>query len=96
MAVLTGDSLTGALASLHSDWKPVQVDGCDALQRQWGFKDFSSAFALATRIALLSEANDHHPLIEVAWGSLSVSWWTHSEGGVTQADIAMAAKCDKF
>jgi len=31
------------------------------------FKTFNAAFGLATRIALLAEAQGHHPELEVGW-----------------------------
>jgi pterin-4a-carbinolamine dehydratase len=55
-----------------------------------------AAFGLATRIALLAEAQGHHPELEVGWGRLVVRLTTHSVGGLSRNDIIMAARIDRL
>jgi 4a-hydroxytetrahydrobiopterin dehydratase len=81
--------LAGAVAR---EW---QVDGVE-IRREYTFKTFNAAFGLATRIALLAEAQNHHPQLEVAWGRLVVRLTTHSIGGLKRNDFIMAARVDRL
>ncbi len=56
--------------------------------------DFAAAMALATRVALLAEAEGHHPELTVAWGRLGVDLTTHVVHGLSRNDFIMAAKID--
>jgi 4a-hydroxytetrahydrobiopterin dehydratase len=87
----TGDAqlLAGAIAR---EW--IVDDG--EIHREFAFKTFNAAFGLATRIALLAEAQNHHPELEVAWGRLAVRLTTHSVGGLSRNDFIMAARIDRL
>ena len=71
------------------------VDG-DEIRREFTFKTFNTAFGLATRIALLAEAQNHHPELEIAWGRLVVHLTTHSVGGLSRNNFIMAARIDRL
>ena len=79
--------LAGAIAH---EWHVGDVE----IRREFSFKTFSAAFGLATRIALLAEAQGHHPELEVGWGRLVVRLTTHSVGGLSRNDFIMAARID--
>ena len=64
--------------------------GRDAIARKFEFKDFNSAFAFMTRVALLAEKMDHHPEWSNVYNRIEVVLTTHDAGGVTAKDIAMA------
>jgi 4a-hydroxytetrahydrobiopterin dehydratase len=81
--------LAGAVAR---EW---QLDGA-GIRREYTFKTFNAPFGLATRIALLAEAQNHHPELEVAWGRLVVHLTTHSIGGLSRNDFIMAARIDRL
>ncbi len=66
----------------------------ELLVREFAFRDFNAAFGLATRIALLAEAEGHHPDLEIGWGRLVVRLTTHSLGGLSRNDFILAAKID--
>jgi 4a-hydroxytetrahydrobiopterin dehydratase len=68
----------------------------DRLVREFRFATFGAAFGLATRIALLAEAQGHHPTIEIAWGWLRVTWTTDAIGAISINDMIMAAKVDRL
>ena len=65
-----------------------------ALRRRYEFPDFTQAWAFASRVADLAEAEDHHPDIFVTWGLVELAWVTHSAGGITDRDSAMARRSD--
>jgi 4a-hydroxytetrahydrobiopterin dehydratase len=66
----------------------------DQLRREYTTHDFSDAFALATRIALLAQAEGHHPELAVGWGHLVVTLSTHAARGLTRNDFILAAHID--
>ena len=91
MAVLTDVQLDSALAGLDG-WEAR--DG--ALRKRYEFTDFATALAYANRIGEAAEAADHHPDLLVGWGQVEVSWVTHSAGGITENDVAMARRSDEL
>ena len=91
--VLTHEELTSQLLS-RPEWHIGTMEDIPCLCRTWTLANFADAFALAGKIAELAENYDHHPQINVAWGLLTVIWWSHDAGGVTQRDVDMAALCD--
>jgi 4a-hydroxytetrahydrobiopterin dehydratase len=75
-------------------WHRIQEEGTDKLRRSFHFPDFKQAFNYAFAIAALAEREDHHPVICVEWGKVTVTWWTHKVRGLHENDFIMAAKCD--
>jgi len=88
---LNADEAFNLKAELESDWN---IDG-DRLRRRYAFSNFASAFAVATRAALLAEREGHHPDLRVGWGYLEVELTTHAAGGLTRNDFIIAAKMDR-
>ena len=66
------------------------VEGRDAIQREFSFKDFREAFAWMTRVALLAEKMNHHPEWFNVYNRVTVTLSTHDAGGVTELDARMA------
>lgn len=66
-----------------------EVDG--ALERTFELPSFPEAIAFVTRVADLAEAEDHHPDIAIHYRSVTLRWWTHTAGGITQRDRELAA-----
>ena len=66
----------------------------DAIRKQYTFKDFLEAIAFVNRLAPLAEAADHHPDILVNYKRVTLTYSTHSEGGLTDKDSAGAAAAD--
>jgi 4a-hydroxytetrahydrobiopterin dehydratase len=76
------------------EWQVIEVDGIQRLERVFKFKDFVDAMGFTTRIALLAQAEDHHPRLVTEWGRVEVQWWTHAVKGLHKNDFIMAAKTD--
>lgn len=66
----------------------------EAIVRQFTFKTFPDAIAFVTRLAFDAEAADHHPDLAVSYRRVTVTWSTHSDGGVTEKDVAGAKQAD--
>ena len=71
-------------------------DGTGSLTREFAFDDFSRAFGLVARVALLAEAEGHHPRVVLEWGRATFTTWTHTAGGLTRNDFILAAKIDQI
>jgi 4a-hydroxytetrahydrobiopterin dehydratase len=71
------------------------VDG-EAIRKQYTFDGFASAVAFIVRIGFDAEAADHHPDILLAnYKKVTLSFSTHSEGGLTAKDFAGAEAADR-
>ena len=68
----------------------------DALVRRFTFASFADAITFVTRLAFDAEAADHHPDLTVSYKRVTVTWSTHSEGGVTEKDFAGAVQSDRI
>ena len=88
---LEGAERQAALASLKC-WS--LVEGRDAIQRTFAFKDFSAAFGFMARSALVAERMDHHPEWFNVYNRVEVTLSTHDAGGLTKRDIELAAAMD--
>jgi 4a-hydroxytetrahydrobiopterin dehydratase len=74
-----------------SEWRREQ----QTIVRDLKFDDFAAAIAFVDRVAAVAEAANHHPDILVhGWNRVRLTLSTHSEGGLTLADFALAAQID--
>jgi len=71
------------------------VDG-HHLRKAFRFPDFAQALAFVNRVGDLAEAQNHHPDIELGWGRVDITTYTHSEGGITDRDLTLAAAIDRI
>lgn len=76
------------------DWKIIEVNDIQQLERKYKFKNFVKAMEFANQLAELAEAEGHHPGMLVEWGKVTVTWWSHSIKGLHNNDFVMAAKTD--
>jgi 4a-hydroxytetrahydrobiopterin dehydratase len=67
-----------------------EVDG--ALEREFEFPDFRGSMAFVDRVAELAESENHHPDIRISYNRVTLRWWTHTAGGVTDRDRELAAR----
>ena len=89
MAVLSESERAEALAGLAGwTFDPAR----NGIARRFSFADFGEAFAFMTRVALAAEKADHHPEWSNVWSRVDILLSTHSDGGVTQKDIALAER----
>ena len=84
--LLDHDTVARALGDLPG-W---ERDG-DSLVRTATLPSFPAAIAVVDRVAAIAEERDHHPDIDIRWRSLTFRCSTHSEGGITELDVALAA-----
>jgi 4a-hydroxytetrahydrobiopterin dehydratase len=71
------------------------LDG-DAIRKKYTFKDFMAAIAFVNRLAAEAERADHHPDILINYKRVTLTYTTHSEGGLTDKDFAGAGVADRL
>jgi 4a-hydroxytetrahydrobiopterin dehydratase len=77
-------------------WKLVAQDDILRLRRRFEFKNFAEAMEFANKLAVSADEQDHHPLLIIEWGSVTMQWWTHTVKGLCRNDFIMAAKTDEI
>jgi 4a-hydroxytetrahydrobiopterin dehydratase len=82
MAKLTADEARERLGALPG-WT---IEG-EVINRQFTFPGFPEAIAFVVRLGFAAEAVDHHPDLVINYKRVTVSYSTHSEGGLTQKDF---------
>jgi 4a-hydroxytetrahydrobiopterin dehydratase len=70
------------------------VEGRDAIRRGFRFKDFSEAWGFMARVALLAEAQDHHPEWSNVWNRVEIVLTTHDAVGLSARDVRLAQAID--
>ena len=88
---LVGVERAKALHELHG-W--TEAKGRDAITKTYQFKSFSQAWGFMSRVALHAEKADHHPEWTNVYGRVDVTLTTHTAGGVTEKDVALAQKME--
>jgi 4a-hydroxytetrahydrobiopterin dehydratase len=66
----------------------------NAISRQFEFSGFADAIAFVTRLAFEAELADHHPDILISYKRVTLTYSTHSAGGLTDKDFAGARIAD--
>lgn len=83
------DTISDAEFGRALEGKGWSVGGA-AARAVYATKDFATGARLFARIAQLAEAAGHHPDVEVTYSALTVRLTTHSAGGLTMKDVALA------
>ena len=87
--LLSDVELGKALGGLPS-WKKDE----GALARTVELASFPQAIQVVNRVAEIAESDNHHPDIDIRWRTLTFRCATHSAGGITALDVALAAEID--
>jgi 4a-hydroxytetrahydrobiopterin dehydratase len=67
-----------------------------SIRRKFTFAGFADAIAFVVRLGFEAEAADHHPDILVNYKRVTLTYTTHSEGGLTEKDFAGAAQASEL
>ena len=90
--VLSPDDVDAALAEQGLAWERVG----DELVTTVELRDFAAALAFVNAVGAAAEAANHHPDIDIRWNKVHLVLSTHSAGGLTVLDIALAAAIDRL
>lgn len=90
MSLLTDEQVEQALTE-RPDWRREDKElVCDR-----SFKDFAEAMSFVNAVARVAEDRNHHPDILVhGWNNVRLRVSTHSEGGLTEADLGLVDAVD--
>jgi 4a-hydroxytetrahydrobiopterin dehydratase len=91
MELLTDDEITAKLGAL-AGWERAGNTIASTVTRG----DFRDALLYVGAVAFLAEAASHHPDILIQWNQVTLTLSTHSAGGLTAADFALADKISKL
>jgi 4a-hydroxytetrahydrobiopterin dehydratase len=89
MALLTDTQIEEGLRAL-----PGWTRDGNAIRKQFAFAGFPEAAAFVQRLVPGAEAADHHPDLTINYRRVTVIYTTHSEGGLTEKDLAGARMAD--
>jgi 4a-hydroxytetrahydrobiopterin dehydratase len=89
--LLSADDVTSALSELDG-W----AGDTDAISRTVTAPSFPTAIRLVVEVAEAAEDADHHPDIDIRWRTVTFALSTHSAGGVTAKDTALARRIDEL
>ena len=64
------------------------------LEKIFKFKNFIQSMGFANQVALLAQAENHHPDMEISYSKVEIELWTHAAQGLTENDFILAAKID--
>ena len=87
MTLLSEEEITTALASLRG-W----TRSGDSITSTAVLTDFREAMLYTGAVAYLAERANHHPDVLIQWNRVTLTLSTHSEGGLTAADMALAGQ----
>ena len=90
--VLSADEVDAALAEQGIAWEHVG----DELVTTVELRDFAAALAFVNAVGAAAEAANHHPDIDIRWNKVHLVLTTHSAGGLTVLDLALAAAIDRL
>jgi 4a-hydroxytetrahydrobiopterin dehydratase len=91
MAVLTDEQVDAALPDLDG-WERSE----GAIRRSIKFPAFLDGIKAVQQVADKAEERDHHPDIDIRWRTVTFALVTHSEGGITKNDLAMAREINQI
>lgn len=87
--LLSADDVSKALADLDG-WTGDSTE----IKRSVKAPSFTAGIRLVDAVAEIAEGMDHHPDIDIRWTTVTFACSTHSRGGVTDADVALARRID--
>jgi 4a-hydroxytetrahydrobiopterin dehydratase len=91
MATLTLEQVATELAATPG-WQVSEGQ----LTRTVTRKDFRDALLFVNAVGFLAERADHHPDILIAWNAVTLTLVSHSEGGLTEKDFALARQISEL
>jgi 4a-hydroxytetrahydrobiopterin dehydratase len=91
MALLDQNAVQAKLREIEG-WT---LDG-NAIRKQFVFAGFPEAVDFVARLVPHAEAADHHPDVLINYKRVTLTYSTHSEGGLTEKDFAGAQMAERI
>ena len=90
------DVLTDEQVSERLDDVPGWIRQGDSIVHVQTLADFRAAVLYVGAVAYLAEAANHHPDIMIEWSKVTLTLSTHSAGGLTVNDFALAEQINRL
>ena len=68
------------------DWRALAVSAV----ARFTTGSFATGLALVGRIGELAESMNHHPDVDLRYGTVTVRTWSHDIGGLSERDLVLA------
>jgi 4a-hydroxytetrahydrobiopterin dehydratase len=91
MSVLADEQISERLAGL-AGWTR---EG-DSIVHVQALADFKAALLYVGAVAYLAESANHHPDVTIQWNKVTLTLSTHSAGGLTGNDFALAEQINQL
>jgi 4a-hydroxytetrahydrobiopterin dehydratase len=91
MSLLTEDEIQTRLAGT-AGWERSG----DSITKTVKLSDFANAMLYACAVGALAQSANHHPDLLISWDKVTLTLSTHSAGGLTEADFALAARINSL
>jgi 4a-hydroxytetrahydrobiopterin dehydratase len=67
------------------------------IRRTWTARNFMAAIDFFNRVAALAEQEGHHPDLHLeGYRNVTIEFWTHAIGGLSENDFILAAKINQI
>ena len=73
-----------------------QTEPTEAIERRKTVATYMDGISLVNQIAKLAEEHDHHPKITINYKYITIQYYTHKHGNITNMDLYMAKKVDEL
>ena len=93
MPAFTKSQIAKYLPKLSKGWVVLENK---KLRKDFKFKNFVEVMGFVNQVALIAQAEDHHPDMHVSYSKLAIELWTHAVGGLSENDFILAAKIDEL
>lgn len=94
--ILSNDELQTYLKELGNDWKKATIKNKHVLQKTFQFERYQDVLAFVACVGEIAENHNHHPDMLVKWGECTITFCTHSAGGITLNDLICARFINKI
>ncbi len=75
---------------------PGWTQKAGAIEKTFAFANYHETMAFVNAVAFIAHREDHHPDLGVHYNRCTVTYSTHSAGGVTQNDLICAARVESL
>lgn len=91
---IMSEVLSAAQVSTALGSRPGWAGTTAGIERTISAPDFMTGIRLVDEVAVVAEATNHHPDIDIRWRRVRFALTTHDAGGVTALDLEVAARID--
>ena len=68
----------------------------ESIVKSFDRSDFVGSVKFVDSLVAPAEEMNHHPDIAISYDHVTLRWWTHTAGGITDRDRELAAKTNEL